>query len=123
MSTRKKSTKNTNDTNPLTSSAQSDRRDSEPVPGLVTVFMNKRAVFGPVVAGVQTFTLGRVPTQGQATGQSLTLDDDSVSREHTDVTLELSGAHVLDRGSRNGTFLGGSLLDKRAFAAYPFVLR
>ena len=52
------------------------------------------------------FRVGRLP------GLSLTLDSDSVSKEHAEFFLEEGQLRVFDLGSKNGTFVNRRRIDR-----------
>ncbi|MFH0799495.1 MAG: PEGA domain-containing protein [Pseudomonadota bacterium] len=67
-----------------------------------------------VVEGPRTgsrFPLGDGPNiVGRAPGNAIRLEDQSVSRQHSEITKGLSGWMVKDLGSKNGTLVNGKLI-------------
>src|SRR5438270_9543067 len=72
----------------------------ERVPGVVVVFSAGKPMVRPIALARGRVVLGR----NEATGM---LDDERVSREHTELSFDGSRWTVQDLGSRNGTFVDG----------------
>ena len=78
----------------------------KPVPGLLLVFSTGRPRLAPLPLGARPLTLGR----GEVAG--VTLDDACLSREHAEAAFVGGVFHFRDLGSRNGTAVDGSVLDR-----------
>src|SRR3954452_14554245 len=53
-------------------------------------------------------TLSKVPFSiGRTTENDLVISDPRVSREHADIVREPDGFYVVDKGSKQGTFVNG----------------
>jgi pSer/pThr/pTyr-binding forkhead associated (FHA) protein len=57
---------------------------------------------------------GSVRTLGRATGADFIVDETLVSRVHCRLSAGASDIEVVDLDSRNGTFVNGERIDKRA---------
>ncbi len=55
-------------------------------------------------------------TIGRSPDSSIFLNDVTVSREHAVATIEGSSVTVADRGSLNGTYVNGSIVDQARLA-------
>jgi DNA-binding NtrC family response regulator len=62
--------------------------------------------------------LGRFPADGV-----VVVDDDRVSRRHTQIDLKGDGVHLRDLGSRNGTYVDGDRIVDVTYAKVPTILR
>lgn len=77
--------------------------NNRPRPGVVVVFAGGRAVF-------EVMPLGSAPAiLGRDTSCELTLDDHRASRRHASVSVQGAQWSVRDLGSRNGTFVNGTV--------------
>ncbi|AUX23794.1 sigma-54 dependent transcriptional regulator [Sorangium cellulosum] len=87
-------------------------------PGLVVIWSEDRPTCLPLALGDEPLELGRQPSEGMTA-----IEDPSVSRRHTRITVEPQGIRVTDLGSRNGTFVDGERVLERLLAGPPRLLR
>jgi transcriptional regulator of acetoin/glycerol metabolism len=88
------------------------------VPGLVVVFSGGRPQCAMVRLDAKPIVLGRFPGDGV-----VVVDDDRVSRRHTQVMRKGDGVRVTDLDSRNGTFVDGVKIADETYGSLPRVLR
>jgi transcriptional regulator of acetoin/glycerol metabolism len=90
----------------------------KPLPGLVKIFSGGKPQCLPIRLDGGPVVLGRFSAEG-LTG----LDDDRVSRRHTQVEVRGDAVRVTDLGSRNGTYVDGVTVKDQAYARWPRILR
>jgi transcriptional regulator with GAF, ATPase, and Fis domain len=86
------------------------------VPGVVVVFSTAKPMVRPIALARGRVVLGR----NEVTG---VLDDERVSREHTEVSFDGDRWTVTDLGSRNGTFVDGEQIKGTVTLDGPSILR
>jgi transcriptional regulator with GAF, ATPase, and Fis domain len=93
-----------------------ERTADQPVPGFLLVFHGEQ----PMLRAL------RIPDAGLILGRELlgdSKDDDRLSRQHAKVRIERGRFVISDLGSRNGTFVDGTLIEAETEAAPPVVVR
>ena len=90
----------------------------KPVPGLVKIFSGGRAQCLPFRLDGGPVVLGRFPSTGVTV-----VDDDRISKRHTELTVRGAGVRITDLGSRNGTYVDGVRVEDETYAKLPRILR
>src|SRR5262249_40946338 len=88
-----------------------------PVPGVVLIFSGTAPIFRVLPLEEGPLTLGRnLPA-------SEPLPDERISREHLEVRFEKGRWTIRDLGSRNGTYVDGTLVEGSVTLEHPHCVR
>jgi transcriptional regulator of acetoin/glycerol metabolism len=90
----------------------------KPIPGLVVIFSQGRPQCSPIRLDAKPVVLGRFPAEGV-----VVVDDDRISRRHTQISAKSDGVRVTDLESRNGTFVDGQRIRDETYTRLPRLLR
>ena len=70
--------------------------------------------YGLVIGGRWRPLVKRMTVLGRSPAADMSLDAPGISRLHARITVDSGGAHIEDLGSKNGTFLDGVRIERRA---------